>query len=73
MEITKHSFGEFCFQNGIIHQITTYSPQQTALLNEKKNQRLKEIMNTMLVSFKSILKLVGGGDFKCELYTSYEL
>jgi hypothetical protein len=30
-------------------------------------------MNTMLVSFKSILKLVGGGDFKCQLYTSYEL
>jgi hypothetical protein len=74
VEITKHFSGEFCFQNGIIHQTTTYSPQQMALLNEKKKtQRLKEIMNTMLVSFKSILKLVGGGDFKCQLYTSYEL
>lgn len=73
MEFTKHSFGEFCFQNDIIHQTTTYAPQQMALLNEKKTQILKEIINTMLVSFKSILKLVGGGDFNCQLYTSYEL
>jgi len=75
VEFTKHSFGEFCFQNDIIHQTTTYSSQQMALLNEKKKkpQRLKEIINTMLVSFKSILKLVGGGDFNCQLYTSYEL
>jgi hypothetical protein len=73
VEFTKHSFGEFCFQNDIIHQTTTYAPQQMALLNEKKTQILKEIINTMLVSFKSILKLVGGGDFNCQLYTSYEL
>jgi len=41
VEITKHFFGEFCFQNDIIHQTTTYSPQQMALLNEKKNPKTK--------------------------------
>ena len=43
-------FGDFCSQNGIIHQTTTpYSPQQNGVA-ERKNITLKEMMNALLLS-----------------------
>ena len=43
-------FGDFCSQNGIIHQtIAPYSPQQNVVA-ERKNRTLKEMMNALLLS-----------------------
>ena len=43
-------FGDFCSQNGIIHQTTTpYSPQQNGVA-ESKNKTLKEMINALLLS-----------------------
>ena len=43
-------FGDFCQQNGIIHQTTApYSPQQNGVA-ERKNRNLKEMMNALLLS-----------------------
>ena len=44
-------FGDFCSQNGIIHQTTApYSPQQNGVV-ERKNRTLKEMMNALLLSY----------------------
>ena len=46
----KAPFGDFCSQNGIIHQtIAPYSPQQNGV-TERKNRTLKEMMNALLLS-----------------------
>ena len=43
-------FGDFCSQNGIIHQTTAlYSPKQNGVV-ERKNRTLKEMMNALLLS-----------------------
>jgi len=42
--------GEFCAQNGIIHEVTTpYSPQSNNVA-KRKNYTLKEMMNVILIS-----------------------
>ena len=47
----KAPFGDFCSQNGIIHQTTApYSPQQNGVA-ERKNKTLKEMVNALLLSF----------------------
>ena len=44
-------FFDVCAQHGIIHETTTpYSPQSNRVV-ERKNRTLKEMMNTMLISF----------------------
>ena len=53
------SFGDFCSQHGIIHQTTApYSPQQNGV-DECKNRTLKEIMNTLLLSFGLLQNMWG--------------
>ena len=43
-------YGNFCAQNGIIHQTTApYSPPSNGVA-ERKNRTLKEMMNAMLIS-----------------------
>ena len=43
-------FGDFCSQNGIIHQTTApYSPQQNGVA-ERKNITLKEMMNALVLN-----------------------
>lgn len=52
-------FGEFCAQQGIIHQtIAPYSPQQNGVA-ECKNSILKEIMNVMLIRSRTPQNLWG--------------
>ena len=44
------SFGEYCSQHGIIHEVTPpYSPRSNRIA-ERKNRTLKEMMNAMLNS-----------------------
>ena len=44
-------FVDFCAQHGIIHETTTpYSPQSNGMV-ERKNRTLKEMANTMLISY----------------------
>ena len=43
-------FAQICVENGIIHQTTTpYLPQSNGIA-KRKNQTLKEMMNTLLIS-----------------------
>ena len=43
-------FQEICLENGIIHQMTaSYTLQQNGVA-ERKNQTLKEMMNSLLLS-----------------------
>ena len=47
------SFGEFCAQHEIIHQITApYSPRQNGVAR-RKNHTLKKMINVMLISSSS--------------------
>ncbi|GJR62749.1 retrovirus-related pol polyprotein from transposon TNT 1-94 [Tanacetum coccineum] len=44
-------FAEICVKHGIRHEFTApYSPQQNSIV-EKKNRTLKEMVNTMLISY----------------------
>lgn len=46
-------FGECCAQQRNIHQTTApYSPQQNGVA-ERKNNSLKEMINAMLISFRT--------------------
>ena len=50
-EYESDEFSEFCANFRIIHQITArYTPQQNEIA-ERKNKTLKEMVNSILVSF----------------------
>ena len=58
-EYDSNTLNAFCKEYGIIHKVTPpYSPESNGVA-EKKNRTLKEMMNTMLISFGHALNLWG--------------
>ena len=58
-EYESNKFSELCAKFDIIHQTTTlYTPQQNGIA-ERKNRTLKEMVNSMLVSFEAPQNLWG--------------
>ena len=52
-EYESNKFNDLCANFDIIHQATTpYTPQQNEIV-ERKNETLKEIVNSMLISSES--------------------
>ena len=43
-------FAEICVENGIVHQTTAPYFSQSNGIVERKNQTLKKMMNTLLIS-----------------------
>ena len=68
-EYESNEFSELCAKFGIIHQITTlYIPQKNEIA-ERKNKTLKEMVNSMLVSFGAPQNLWGESSVNCKLYS----
>ena len=61
-------YGDYCAQNGIIHQtIAPYSYPSNGVA-ERKNRTLKEMMNAMLISSGLPQNLLGGSNSLCKLH-----
>ncbi|KAJ9539459.1 LOW QUALITY PROTEIN: hypothetical protein OSB04_032192 [Centaurea solstitialis] len=58
-EYESHEFAEFCSSHGIVHQTTApYTPQQNGVA-EQKNRTLKNMINSMLITFRAPHSLWG--------------